>query len=203
MNPFDLDSPLINILNKIADLFILNLLFIICCIPILTIGTSQSALYSVTLKSVKGEESHIFKSFFHAFKNNLKISLISWLLVMFIGILLLVDYRIVLLTSIKHNTFFRIILIGIFIFYYITVLYLFPYIARFDDTLSVSIKNSILLAISNLPITLVLLLIQIFAALATFTFDFRITGFIWIILGFSGLSLINSIFFRKIFASIE
>ena len=76
---FNMDSPVMRFLSRVCDLMILNLLCLICCIPIITIGASITALYSVTLKMVKGEETYIVKGFFHALKQNFKISTIMTL----------------------------------------------------------------------------------------------------------------------------
>ena len=61
---FNMDSPVMRFLSRLCDLMILNILCLICCIPIVTIGASITALYSVTLKMVKGEDSYIAKGFF-------------------------------------------------------------------------------------------------------------------------------------------
>ena len=61
---FNMDSPIMRFLSRLCDLMILNILCLICCIPIVTIGASITALYSVTLKMVKGEDSYIAKGFF-------------------------------------------------------------------------------------------------------------------------------------------
>ena len=65
---FKLDSPLMNFLSKIADIMILNLLIIICSIPVFTIGAAVSAAYYMAFKMVKNEETYIVRGFFKAFK---------------------------------------------------------------------------------------------------------------------------------------
>ena len=72
---FDVEGPLFSGLSRLADLFWLNVLFIVCSIPIFTIGASATALYYVTLKMVKNEECYITKSFFRSFKQNFRIVL--------------------------------------------------------------------------------------------------------------------------------
>ena len=67
---FSLDSPLMRFLSRLSDIFILNVLFLLCCIPVVTIGASATALYTVTLKMARNEESYITKGFFKAFKSN-------------------------------------------------------------------------------------------------------------------------------------
>ena len=64
---FSLDSPLFSFLSKVADLILLNILVIICCIPVITVGASMTALHYVVLKMVRDEESYIVRSFFKSF----------------------------------------------------------------------------------------------------------------------------------------
>ena len=69
---FDIDGPFLGGLTKMADVFILNLLLILCSLPIFTFGAAYTALYYVTLKMVKDEECYIAKAFFKSFKQNFK-----------------------------------------------------------------------------------------------------------------------------------
>lgn len=63
MKIFDLDSPLMNVLNKMADLMWLNILTLICCIPVITAGAALTSMHYVALKIVRNEESYITRSF--------------------------------------------------------------------------------------------------------------------------------------------
>ena len=56
---FNMDGPLMSSLNKITDLLWLNILTILCCIPIITAGSAITALYYMTIKIVKNEEGYI------------------------------------------------------------------------------------------------------------------------------------------------
>ena len=203
MNLFNLDNPLMQFLGKLADLFILNILYLICCIPIVTIGAATTALYTVTLKAAKNEESYITRSFFRAFKSNFKIGTLTWLIVLTAGIVLWLDLQIIPNISRQIRQVLQILVLMIALLYLITALYLFPYIARFENTVIGSIKNAFLMAVIHLPYTMLLAAITILAFMATLYIDFRIIGFLWIVIGFSGLAYINSIFFRKIFVKFE
>ena len=67
---FNLDSPFVQFMSRVADLMWLNILFLLCCIPIFTVGASTTAMYYVTLKMVRNEDSYITKSFIKSFKQN-------------------------------------------------------------------------------------------------------------------------------------
>lgn len=91
---FDItDNVIIRALTKICDMVCLNVLWLICCIPIITIGASTTALYTIMLKMVKNEEGYIFRSFFKAFKENFKQSTIIWIILLALGIICCLDYR--------------------------------------------------------------------------------------------------------------
>ena len=90
---FNMDSPIMRFLSRVCDIMILNILCIVFCIPIITAGASVTAMYTVTLKMVRGEESYIFKGFLKAFKENLKQSTIIWLIMAAVGIFIYIDYR--------------------------------------------------------------------------------------------------------------
>ena len=65
---FNMDNKFFVFMGKVADLCMLNLLCIACCIPVVTAGASLTALYYVTLKMVRNEEAYIFRSFLNRLK---------------------------------------------------------------------------------------------------------------------------------------
>ena len=87
-NIFNSDSGFSKFMNRIADLFILNILWIFCSIPIITIGATTTALYSVNLKFIDNEEGNLIKTFFKSFKENFKRSTIIWLSILAVSIIL-------------------------------------------------------------------------------------------------------------------
>ena len=87
-----IDNGVTRFLGKVADFMFLNLLWIVCSIPIITIGASTTAMYSVMLKLVKNEEGYIVKGFLKAFKENFRQSTLMWLLYLVFGIVIVVDF---------------------------------------------------------------------------------------------------------------
>lgn len=203
MKFFNYDNPIMQFLSRLTDIFILNILFIVCSIPVVTIGASATALYSVTLKMVKNEESYIFRSFFGAFKTNFKQSTVSWLILMLVGTVLWCDYRALGIMEEPLQRIFSFVLFSVGVLFLFTALYLFPYIARFENTLKNSIKNSFMISIAQLPYTLLLLLLFALAAAFTMFIDFRVTGFVWFVIGFSGMAYLNSFLLRRAFKRFE
>ena len=88
---FRMDSPLMRFLTKIADLMVLNILFCVTSIPLITIGASWTALYSVTLKMVRDEEGSVSRSYFRSFRQNFRQATLLWLGVLVVLALLALD----------------------------------------------------------------------------------------------------------------
>ena len=104
MKIFDLDSPLINVLNKMADLMWLNILTLICCIPIITAGAAFTSMHYVALKIVRNEESYITRSFFKSFKTNFRQATLIWLMILLIAAVLGGDYYIITKSGIQFSS---------------------------------------------------------------------------------------------------
>ena len=81
-NLFNLDGPVLQFINKIVYSVYLNILWFVCCIPVVTVGASTTALFYVTLKISKNEEGSITKAFFHSFQQNLKQGTLIWLILL-------------------------------------------------------------------------------------------------------------------------
>ena len=82
MNFLKPDSPVMNFLSILADLIILNLLFIICSLPIVTFGAAYSAKYYVAMKIMRGEDTGTIIPFFKAFGRNFKQATVSWMIML-------------------------------------------------------------------------------------------------------------------------
>lgn len=202
---FSMDSPVMRFLSRVCDLMILNLMTIVCCIPIVTAGASLTALYTITLKMVRGEEAYIFKGFLKAFKENFKISTITWLIMLAIGIFFYIDFQAAEVLPGNMASFFKVLIGAVTVFYVMILTYIFPYIARFENNLKNTFKNALLISILNLPYTLLILLVP--AALVIITFLSTATlvygSLLWILLGFACVAYVQSRMFRKVFAKYE
>lgn len=89
---FDYDSKLFQLLLRVSDVVALSLLWLLCSLPILTLGASTSALYYTAMKLVRQRGDSAIAMFFHAFKENLRASLPVTLILLAVGYALVVDY---------------------------------------------------------------------------------------------------------------
>lgn len=132
------------ICEKFGDLFLLNVFFTLTSIPVVTIGASFTAMYTVTIKMVRDEDVPIKNGYFKAFKRNFKQSTQIWIGLMVVFYLLYLQLKTVLATSAKSANF-MVSLIGIqLILLTFLVPLLFPMIARYENTNFNMIKNAML-----------------------------------------------------------
>ncbi|MGN1193115.1 MAG: YesL family protein [Dorea sp.] len=205
MNFFVIDSPVMRFLGRVGDILLLNIIFVVTSIPVITIGTALSALYTVAMKLVRGEDPAIIKEYLKAYKRNFKPATICWLIMAVIGVLLFVDFRLVAVFSGTAYTVMRLLLAMILGIWLLTFLYLFPYIARFDNTVLNSMKNALFLSVAHIPSTLMMLGVAIGLLIITlFTSKTFVIGTIlWTFFGFAILAYVQSFLLCRIFTKYE
>ncbi len=161
MSIFNYENGFMQTLGRICDCICLDLMWFVCCIPIITIGASSSAYYYAYNKVIRQRRSYVFKEFFHGFKINFKQGTLNWLMVLGLYLFLLLDCRILTLFSkeIKGSNVLLVIIIALIVFLTMWMLYLFPYMARFENTGKMIRKNCAIIMVANAPWTFLLLLI--------------------------------------------
>lgn len=201
-NLFSYDNKFFEILGKITDIVILNLLCIISCLPIVTIGASITTAYSVVMKMIKDEETYIVKEFIRSFKENFKTSTIVWSIMLIIGVALLFDFYMSRLVShewVSKVLQFIFTIIGIT--YTFTLTYVFAIISKFENTIKNTIINSALISIQNLPYTVIIVILNLspFLLINLFSSYWGQIIFLYTVIGFGIIIYINSIIFEQIF----
>ena len=165
-----LDSPFFKFAQLVADIIILNFLWIIFSVPIFTIGAATSALYFCTTRRIADREGYITQDFWKAFKVCFVKSTILWVLMLIIGIGSFLNIRAVLLGYIDAPLVFHTNIVLVVLLLLMSV-FIFPVAARFDMGIKQIIKTSFffsmrhfLTTISCLSLLLVLLFIVIYIA---------------------------------------
>ena len=158
-NFFNPDGSVMRALSKIADLAVLNILWLICCIPVITAGAATTALYYMTIKMVKNQEGYLVRSFFKAFKENFKKSTIVWLLLLAVGLVLGTDFYIMCHweSGMRYPMLVLIIMAGLVLTF--LGLYVFVLIGTFENKLMEYLKNAFFMSVRHLPYTVVLVCI--------------------------------------------
>lgn len=206
---FDIESPLMSGLNKLADIIILNFLTLICCLPVVTIGASVTAMHYVLLKIVRDEETYIIKGFFKSFKQNFRQATIIWVVELLIAVVLVLDLRILVLGGDRFPAWFPMGLIGSMGLLYILGIMIFPILSKFDNTIIRTVKNSVLMGVMVFPKTI---LIAICSAIPFAWIYFAIMNEnsilgslspILILLGISGPGFLCTLLYNKTFKRFE
>lgn len=154
-NFFNFDGPFFTIMNRAADLIVLNVIYLLCCIPIITIGPATTALFYVTTKMTQGEDAYVVRNFFKSFKQNFVQSLVLWLLMLLFGAFVAVDLWCVFFVDFGFNDFAMPFIFIITLLYLMTCAYVFPLQSRFENKIRYTIKNALLLSFYNLPFTVI------------------------------------------------
>lgn len=198
---FGPDSPVVRFLWKLADLVALNLIWLVCCIPVITIGPSTAAMYCVARDIAKGEWPAILKTFFRAFRESFKQALLVFLILLIPICLVAVYLFLALSGALDHSVWMKMLccLASLIIGFVWT--YVFPLMAQFDNSLGNTLKNAVLLPLANpflavlctalnlLPVILLVISVDVFAA----------AGFFWLVLGVSLTAVINSRLLGQLF----
>lgn len=177
MAKLSIDNKFNRIMSTIFDIAALNIFWIVTSLPLFTIGASTAALYNVTLKLVRKEEGPVTKSYFKEFKNNFKPSLPLAVPYILINIILILDLHIfgenVEETSPFYNISAALLNSGASGFLYGVVLvllvvlaaiftYVFPLLSWFENTARNTFKNGARLALSRLPLTILMTILNLF-----------------------------------------
>ena len=192
---FDLDNPLMRFLSKIADLLALNLLFLLCSIPIFTIGASLTAMYYCFFKMKDQEEGYLAKRFFKSFKENFKQATVMWLIMLLLFALLFFEFLMFRTVPGTTGTVVRAIILMGLIFWFLITTYAFALLSRFYNSTINIFRNASLLIFGNGPrsiaIAAVIALMVGLTVSQTSVIVFWNLLLFWILLGFSIDAMIN------------
>ena len=201
MNLLNEDNVVHVFLDKLGDIVVANLLFIFCCIPVITIGPALTALYHCMLRTVKGNNNGTTKTFFRAFRQNFVQSLIVWIGFLAAALVLVLNIRFLMSVDSpagKPLYYLSGALAGILV---ILFLYIFPVIAAFANTTGRLLKNALLFAFMHFPSTLAMAVISILPMYMTYQ-DLKLMPLYaccWFFFGFGLTAFINSLFFYRMF----
>lgn len=204
--PFKFDGTISRILGNIGIFIVVNLLCIFFCLPIVTAGASVTALHYVMLKFVRQESPNMVSDFWKSFKTNLRQGIAIHLISIAAALLLYANMR--FLTAQFHTGIvFQIltILCGVIVFLYLlTMTVIYPLLAGYSNTVARTFYNAFLLAIANLPVSFLLLLLNL---IPVFLFLLWPGGFlgaipVYVFVGFSLVSFIDCSLLNRIFQKL-
>ena len=199
------DSCLIRFLTRVCDLLFLNIALVLSCCTVVFSGAGVTALYSITLKMMRGQDYDPIKGFLRGLRENFLTS-------SFAAILLLGD--VTLLAVLRSTLYAETLLMPPAAFVLLSILavfltallsYLFPLLARYENTFSRHLSNAVRLALANLPVTFLLTAVNLLPLLICFLIPsaLGVVFAFWLLFGFAAGAWINSFYLNRIFESRE
>ena len=156
-----LANPVLDFINTLCNFVVLNLVFLISCLPVITIGTALSSLYYVTLREARGEYGYLVRTYIREFRKNLKSGTAAFAVLFVIGAVILFNLAFWFnLGGIPAAVITGLMAVGAIVWLF-TFTYTFPLIARFNNSTKQTLINAFCLMMSNVKATLALLLIYV------------------------------------------
>ncbi|MDO4268747.1 MAG: YesL family protein [Eubacteriales bacterium] len=197
---FNYDNPVWRFIGKFFDIMILNLLWVVCSIPIVTMGASTTAVYYVTMKLVRDEDSSTIRSFFKSFKENFRQATIIWLILLAAGCLIGFDLYFFMRVR-TDASMFRTVMLAVFLGFALIwlciTLFVFPLQAKFYNPVRRTIFNAFFMSIRHFLHSLGMIAVDVLmVALALFVPWLMA---VMTLFGFPLFAFVNSCVFVSVF----
>ena len=198
LNP---ESKFMLAMSRIGDLLLLNLMFLISCVPIFTIGAASTAMYTLCFRFDTDREQGLIKSYLIAFRDNFKQATVIWLIILLCGVTACINAYIFYVMSgvipFLYVLFFLLLVLVIFI-----GSYAFPLLSQFDNTNKATLKNALIFSLGYFPRSILIGAINVlpFAVMILNFYLFLHAAFLWAGLYFAAAAYLNSIILKKILA---
>lgn len=203
---FNPDTPLMRLLSALGDLIVVNFLFLLCSLPIVTIGPALSAASRVMYDLSEHRCHSVPKTFFAAFRANFKASLGVWCVAALCFALLAV-HLFMIFSGEAGALQTALLCVWMFVLLALAAVlsYLFPLIARYENSLPQHLRNAVFLAIGRFPRTVVMVLLNgfpaVFLVLAPAVFFYLVP--FWVLFGFAAIFHLDMRILKPIFNQLD
>lgn len=198
---FSPDSKFMTVCSRIVELTKINLLWLLCCIPVFTVGAATAAM-NWCIYQFRADEPCGARVFFRAFRQHFCRATVLWLIILFFAVMLGLDYYIVAYMDFPG----RMAVIGLIFFLLFGLVLvsgiIFPLMVQFPGTIKEMVVNAVLLTLANLPKMLLVAAMNLLPVLLLLVLPqvFFLAGFVWLICGFSLMAWYDIMVIEKIFA---
>ncbi len=204
LNP---EGALFQMLSRIGDMILLNVLFLICCVPVVTIGASLAALHRMLQEIVYDTDSSTVKGFFRAFRANFKQATLFWIILLIVGVSLYCDFLLIItFFSGTEAAKWMLILLAVLVSVVVCVAsYMIPLMVRYSNTLRQHLGNAVVLAIIKLPKTIGMVLLNLLPLILFLLSPavFMQTLIFWLVIGFAFVAFLESTMLKTVFDQLE
>lgn len=200
---FSIDSPVVQKLSFFFDFMMINMIYILCCVPIVTIGAARAALFTCGNAWAKKDDAGAM-AFLKAFFKNLKTATPVWLVMLAVGLFLAWDAFLLMNNSLPMEWLLWVVLVVVAFFYVVVSSQLFQMVSHYNCTVKQYIKNALLVGIAH-PLCLVvnigLAIMPYFAFFYNFTAFLQLT-LVWILGIFSFQGYLSGVMSKKFYQRI-
>ena len=202
---FDTDNFLMRFCEKVLDIVTVNLLFVVSCLPIVTIGVAKISLYQTIFEVKSSRRVPVFKTYMRAFKQNLKLGLQLGLLELGIFLISVVDLSLFWGQTSLGFQLIKAICLGILIFLTLVMLASYPIAARYDLTWKEVLQKGLLLVSFNFPWFFLMLAILFLIVMVLYVSGFTLVlgGSAFLLFGFGLLAFCQAGLMEKLFAKYQ
>ena len=203
---FNIESKFVQGLATIGNLVILNLLWILTSIPIITIGASTTAMYSVAFKYADNTDDAVIKPYFKAFVSNFKQSTLIWIPMCIVSALLVIDALYLLGNANEGATpFLWIPFFVVLMVLMVTTAHVFPQIARYQVDTRTALHNTLLMSILHFLLTAGVVGLNLLPWIVMIILPevMAYTGIFWVMFGASAIAYFNAKVLLKMYKKHE
>ena len=201
---FDYDSKLFQLLLRVSDIVVLSILWLLCSLPLFTVGTSTCAMLAC-LTAMQQEEDCGAKVFFRSFRFHFKRATALWLLAIFLGAMLALDYRIIAPLDFPGKMAVVVVICFCALALILVSGLVFPLLVRYRQSIRDTVINAVLLSIAHLPKMLLVTAMNLLPMLLLVVLPqvFFFFSFLLPVCGISLIALYDLHVTSKIFAALE
>lgn len=202
MKLFDFDGPVMQAVNWIGNTFLVNLCFIVCCLPIFTIGAATTAVYSVYL--LDKDETWAVTKFFRAFKSNFRQSTKVFLVILCLIVVILLNFYALSAYNIAGSGFLYFVLyVASFLVLSVSV-FSFGLIAKFENTVKQTLKNAFVLTVGMALPALMIVFVTLLPLVLLMVDPevFLDSVLLWLLAGFALCTKFNAFIMKQIFRKL-
>lgn len=199
---FEADSPLLRFLGRFADVMILNLVFVVTSLPIVTIGASLTALNFTAMRLADGTCESVTRDYLRSWRLNLKQATVIWGLVIGMGVVLYLWFRVAEYLDVPGAVRFAVYAVVYLVSFrfVIALVFLFPYLAKFEGTTREVLRNARKLSLRHLFASIAMLAVITLPVVITIFYP-NLTGYgvLWLVIGFGAIAFVNAFLLSAIF----
>lgn len=198
---FNYDSSIMRFLGRMADLMLLNVIALICCIPIVTIGAVLTAMHYVCLRMKRNVEGHIVRNFLKSFRENFKQSTIIWLILLAMALFLGFDLYITSNITSTLGQILQVVITTAVVLTLFVYMWVFALQAKFVNSVSRTIKNALIISCVHFFRTIYMIILGLLPILLVMV-SVRVVPVV-LLLGISLPVYLSVTTYNKVFEKLE